>query len=136
MNILTWVVTFAVIMGVVAFLAGLVNALRLLRQAAGGGAAPPPGTQLGAVLLVGIGGALVGTAMVTAALVTERETDLVNLKSSLDFLEAKVRVYETGLGRLERTLEGAKGSRVNADRLVVELKQEVADLRLKRASLR
>ncbi len=136
MNILTWVVTFAVIMGVVAFLAGLVNALRLLRQAAGGGAAPPPGTQLGAVLLVGIGGALVGTAMVTAALVTERETDLVNLKSSLDFLEAKVRVYETGLGRLERTLEGAKGSRVNPDRLVVELKQEVADLRLKRASLR
>lgn len=135
MDVLTWVVTFAVIMGVVAFLAGLINAIRLLRMAGGAGAAPV-GTQVGAVLLVGIGGALVGTAMVTAAMVKEREADLIALRSTVDFLEAKVRLYETGLTRLERALEGAKGGRVAADRLVADLRNELADLRQKRATLR
>ena len=102
----------------------------------GRGSPPPAGTQIGAILLVGIGGALVGTAMVTAALVTEREADLIALKGSVDFLEAKVRVYESGIGRLERALESAKGSRVSVDRLVSDLKHEVTDLRQKRASLR
>ena len=133
MTILSWVVFFAVLMGVVAFVAGLVNAVRLLKPTRD--ATVPVGTQLGAVLLVGIGGALVATAMVTAALVRERDTEFHQLQGTVNQLEAKVRVYESGLARMERALEAAKGSRASADRIAADMRQEIADLRQKRASL-
>ena len=133
MTMLTWVVFFAVLMGVVAFVAGLVNAVRLLRPSREG--AVPVGTQLGAVLLVGIGGALVGTAMVTAALVKERDVEVHQLQSAVNQLEAKVRLYETGLTRLERTVEAARGSRASTDRITAEIRQEIAELRQRRASV-
>ena len=136
MSILTWVVVFSVIMGVVAFVAGLVLSIRLLRGPAGGAGAAPAGTQLGAVLLVGIGGALVGTSMVTAAMVKDGEADMIQLRSVVNQQEAKIRVYETGLTRLDRALDAAKGAKVGADRLAAEIRQELNDLRQKRASLR
>lgn len=136
MSILTWVVVFSVFMGVVAFVAGLAFSIRLLRSSAGGASAAPAGTQLGAVLLVGIGGALVGTSMVTAAMVKDRESDLIQVQSVINQQEAKIRVYETGLTRLERALDAAKAGKVGADRLASEIRQELSDLRQKRASLR
>jgi hypothetical protein len=54
----------------------------------------------------------------------------------VNFLEAKTRVYEDGLNRLDRALEGAKGGRGNVERLVADLKQEISDLRHRRATLR
>lgn len=133
MTILAWVVFFAVLMGVVAFVAGLVNAVRLLSPARE--AAVPVGTQLGAVLLVGIGGGLVATAMVTAALVRERDMEFYQLQGTVNHLEARVRVYEDGLGRMERALEAAKGSRATADRMAADIRQEITDLRKRRASI-
>ena len=134
MSILTSVVVFAVVIGIAAFVAGLVLSVRLLRGAAGGSPAPT-GTQLGAVLLVGIGGALVGTAMVTAALVTDRESDMIQVQSAINHLEAKVRVYESGLTRIERVLDAAKGAKGGGDKVTGEIRKELNDLRQKRASL-
>ncbi len=136
MNVLTVVLVFSVLMGVVAFAAGLILSVRLLRGPGGGAAVTPVGTQLGAVLLVGIGGALVGTAMVTAALVTERETDLIQLQSVVNQLETKVRVYEQGITRLEKSVEASKVSRGGADRLAAEIRQELNELRQRRAAIR
>ena len=134
MSILTWVVGFAVVMGVVAFIAGLVNALQLLKRAGEGGA--PVGSQLGAVLLVWAGGALVGVAMVTAAMVKDSETDVVELKGEIDTMRARVRVYESGMTRMEKSLESAKTSKASAEKVVTDLKAELTDLRHKRASIR
>ena len=135
MSILTSVVVFAVVMGIAAFAAGLVLSVRLLRGP-GGGAGATPATPLGAVLLVGIGGALVGTAMVTAALVTEREADLIQMQSVINQLETKVRVYEQGIARLEKSAEAAKASKGGADRLAAEIRQELSELRQRRAAIR
>lgn len=135
MSILTSVVVFSVLMGVVAFVAGLVLSVRLLRGAAAGATAPT-GTQLGAVLLVGIGGALVGTAMVTAALVTDRESDLIHLQSTINQQDARIRLYETGLTRMERALDAAKGTKGGGDKVTADIRKELHDLRQKRAGLR
>lgn len=136
MGTLTWVVVFSVLMGVVAFIAGLIISVRLLRGPSGGAGAVPTGTQLGAVLLVGIGGALVATAMVTAALVTDREADLIQLQGSINSLDAKIRVYEAGLTRMERTLDAAKATKGGGDRLATEIREQISDLRKKRATMR
>ena len=136
MNVLTVILVFSVLMGVVAFAAGLVLSVRLLRVPGGGAGTAPVGTQLGAVLLVGIGGALVGTAMVTAALVTEREADLIQMQSVVNQLEAKVRVYEQGITRLEKSVEASKAAKGSADRLAAEVHQELKDLRQRRTAIR
>ncbi len=136
MNVLTVVLVFSVLMGIVAFAAGLVLSVRLLRGPGGGAAVTPVGTQLGAVLLVGIGGALVATALVTAALVTEREADLIQLQSVVNQLESKVRVYEQGIGRLEKSVEASKASKGGGDRLAAEIRQELRELRQRRTAIR
>ena len=134
MNILTSVVVFAVLMGIVAFVAGLILSVRILRGSTAGAAAPP-GTQLGAVLLVGIGGALVGTAMVTAALVTDRESDLVQLQSVINQQDAKIKLYENGITRMERALDASKGAKGGGDKVTEDIRKELNDLRQKRAGL-
>lgn len=136
MSILNWVLVFSVLMGAAAFVAGLVIAVRLLRGSLGGGAAAPAGTQLGAVLLCGIGGALVATAMVTAALVTEREVDIWELRSAINALDARVHVYEAGLARMERSLDAAKSKKGGGDQLASEIREQISELRQKRASMR
>ncbi len=136
MNVLTVVLVFSVLMGIVAFAAGLVLSVRLLRGPGGGAGTAPVGTQLGAVLLVGIGGALVATALVTAALVTEREADLIQLQSVVNQLESKVRVYEQGIGRLEKSVEASKASKGGGDRLAAEIRQELRELRQRRTAIR
>jgi hypothetical protein len=131
-----WVVGFAVVMGIVAFVAGLINCVQLLRQARTGEKPVPVGTQLGAVLLVGIGGGLVATAMVTAAHVKDREADANVLRGEVNSLQAKSTVYEHGLARLEKALDAAKGSRASADKLAADLRQELIELRQQRAGVR
>ncbi len=88
------------------------------------------------MLLVGIGGALVGTSTVTAALVTGREADLIQPRGVVNLLETKVRVYEQGITRLEKSVGAAKGVKGGADRLAKEIRQELSDLRQRRAALR
>lgn len=136
MNVLTVVLVFSVLMGIVAFAVGLILSVRLLRGPGGGPVSAPVGTQLGAVLLVGIGGILVCTAMVTAALVTEREADLHQMQSVINQLETKIRVYEQGISRLEKSVEASKAARGGGDRLAAEVRQELTELRQRRAAIR
>ena len=88
MSILAGVVVLAVLMGLAAYLTGLVLAVRLLAQGAAGRAGPIE-PQLGALLLVGIGGLLVETTLVAGGLAADRQTDLIRLRGSLTPLETR-----------------------------------------------
>lgn len=134
MSTLTGVVLLAVVMGLAAFLTGLVLAVRLLAQGAAGRAGPA-GPQLGALLLVGVGGLLVETTIVAGGLAADRQTDLIRRRGSLTLLETRVRFYEAGLARLERTVEAGQRVGSSADRLAADLRQQLRDLRRQRASL-
>ena len=136
MSFLNLVVTFAVIMGIVAFIAGFVNSVILMRRAAKNQESVSSGSQLGAVLLVWAGGALVGVSMVTAAMVKDSEADLQALKGEVDTMQAKVRVYENGITRMEKALESAKSSKATAEKVTSDLRAELNELRQRRASIR
>lgn len=131
MSLLTLVVVLSVFMGVVAFVAGLVLCVQLGRRPSG--TAATRRNTLGAVLLVGLGGTVVGTTMVTAALVTDREADHIRLRGAVNLLEAKIRVYEGGLSRLERALEAAR--EMKGEDPFAGVRDELAKVRQKRAGL-
>ncbi len=100
MSILTVVVTLAIVLWAVWFVvSGLAFAVHLLRHPpTGEGLMPAPALRkVGAVLLVGVLGVLIATALLTAALVTERESHLARIDATLTQWEAKAHQYETGL---------------------------------------
>ena len=132
-SILAGVVVLAVLLGLAAYLTGLVLAVRLLAQGAAGRAGPIE-PQLGALLLVGIGGLLVETTLVASGLVADAQTDLIRLRGTRVILETRVHIYETGLARLKRTVEAGQRAGASGDRLAADLRQQLRDLR-RRASL-
>jgi hypothetical protein len=92
-SILTVLETLAMVLWAVWFVArGLAFAVRLLRHPpTGEGLVPAPMLgKIGAVLLVGVLGVLVATALVTAALVTERESKLIPIAAGAARLETAI----------------------------------------------
>ena len=90
---LTILVTLAMVLWAVWFVvSGLAFAVRLLRHPpTGEGLVPAPILRrIGAVLLVGVLGVLVATALLTAGLVTERESKLIPIGTSVARLETNI----------------------------------------------
>ena len=111
---------------------GFLHGARLLRL-------PPSGAELSptpmlrdiaVVLLVGVGGVIVGTILVIAAWVTERESLVLEHQARIVRLENRVRVYEEGLRRLEGRIDAdARAGEAQAERLATDLREEIAALR-------
>lgn len=113
MSVLTIVVILAMLVWAVWFaVGGLILGVRLLRrQPAGQDLVPAPVLRrIGLVLLVGVLGVLVATALLTAAVVTEREAPLTRLQTSIAQLDAGIRhLYEATLAGLESIRGHARG---------------------------
>ncbi len=111
MSVLTIVVILAMLVWAVWFvMGGLVLGVRLLRRRpAGQDLVPDPVLRrIGLVLLVGVLGVLVATALLTAVVVTEHEAPLTRLETSIAQLDAGIRhLYEAALARLEKVREFA-----------------------------
>lgn len=115
---------------------GLLYGVRLLRR----GSEPqemvptPALRDIATVLFVGVGGALLGSVLVVAAWVAEREAEVPPLRNAITQLETKVRTYEAGLVHLERLVEaGAKSGEAKMVRFAEDLQQELAHLRQRAA---
>ena len=92
-SILTVFVTLAMVLWAVWFVVrGLAFAVRLLRHPPTGEGLVPASMlrKIGAVLLVGVLGILVATALLTTALVTERESKLIPIASGFARLESAI----------------------------------------------
>ncbi len=137
MTILMVVVTVAVVIwGAALVVTAVVLAIRFLRQPASAEGSIPEGPQIAMLLLVGIGGILVTTALVVAALVTERESHLVRLHATNAKLEAQARLYESHLTHLEQRLDALRRSKKGSSQLAEELRKEISELRQRLESLR
>ena len=133
MSIVTMAVTLAMLLWAVWFVAkGLSHGVRLLRRPSGQGPSREERVEreIGVVLLVGVVGVLVGTALFVVVLVTQRESQAFDLRARIAQLEDRVKVYEDGVGRLERAVEaGAREGRASGDRLDSDVRQGLSDLR-------
>jgi len=86
---------------------GLAFAVRLLRRPPNGEGLVPAHLlrRIGAALLVGVLGVLVATVLLTAVLVTARDSQLIRLQSTIAQLAGGIqRLYEAGLARVEHAL--------------------------------
>lgn len=107
-SVLIVAVTLAMIFWAVGIMVkGMILAVQLLRRPANGeGARPTPAfRRIAAALLVSLGVILVGTVIVTAVLVTEREPQLVRLRAAVAQLEGDV---HGGLSALRARLMGSR----------------------------
>lgn len=137
MTILPIVVTVAVVIWAAALVTtAAILTVRALRPRAAAEGSIPEGPQIAMLLLVGIGGILVTTALVTAALVTERESHLAHPHATNATLEAQVRLYESHLIHLEQRLDALGRSGKESSQLADELRQEISELRQRLHSLR
>jgi len=136
-TVLPIVVTVAVVIWAAGLMVtAVILAIRALRPRAAAEGSIPEGPQIAMILLVGIGGILVSAALVTAALVTERESHLARLHAANVTLEAQIRLYESHLTHLEQRLDSLRHSKKDSSLLAEELRGEISELRQRLASLR
>ena len=110
MSILALVVILVMVLWALAFVvSGVVLGVRLLRRTSGAnGLVPAPALKrVGIVLLMGVLGVVFATAVLTAALITEHESRIIE-DAAVRF-EARVGwLYDAGRGRVERLLGFAR----------------------------
>jgi uncharacterized membrane protein YidH (DUF202 family) len=101
-SLLTIVLTLVMLLSAVGFVVGgLVLAEEVLRPPASRGGTPAISRtrKVGGLFLLAIGIVLVLVAIVTGALIAEREAHLIEMRDRLSRLESRVQVLESKSGR-------------------------------------
>ena len=115
MSLLTVVLVLAMLLWAVGFVViGLLLAERSLLPRSGDAAPAPVSStrKFGAIILMGIAGLLVGTALVTGFLVAERESHLDRLGATVSQLESRIHLLDKKmsqeLSELRRSQTGSR----------------------------